>query len=65
MNKIKYSITKIKYNIGKYIRKEPFFYDENVQDIVNQIKKHGYAIVPSFYTKEECEALRNETDILL
>lgn len=56
---------RLKFNLVKNIKKESFQYNEEVQEIVYQIREEGYAIIPNFYSAEECEILRKEIDDLI
>jgi len=65
MGILKYSISRSKYEIGKYLRKKKYTINKDIQDTVIQIKENGYALVPDFYTQQECADLRNEIDGLI
>jgi len=65
MGKLKYLISQKKFKLGKFLRKKKYVYDDKIQDIVNQVKEKGFAVVPNFYTHEECTSLRTEIDKLI
>jgi len=65
MGTFKYMISRKKFEAGKLLRKEAYQYDEKVQNIVHQIKENGFAVVPNFYSADECAILRNEVDRLI
>mgnify|MGYP000609156785 CR=1 FL=1 len=65
MSKIKNIYSRLRFETGKFIKKDSYEKDETVQDIVNQLKEHGFAAIPNFYSKEECEFLRNEVDRII
>ena len=53
------------FQVKRYFKKEPFNYDNQVQNIVKKIEKEGFAVFPNFYNTNECENLRNEIDTLI
>jgi len=65
MEKLKYLMSQKKFKLGKLLRKQSYIFDDKVQDIVQQIKENGFAIVPDFYSQEECLVLRGEIDRLV
>jgi hypothetical protein len=50
---------------GKLKNKEAFEFNPKVQDIVAQIQENSFAVVPDFYSVEECAILRQEVDRLI
>ena len=65
MGTLKYMISRKKFEAGKLLRKEKYEHDEKVQDIVKQVKENGFAVVPNFYSADECAILREEVDRLV
>lgn len=61
----KYIFSKVKFELGKLLRKQSYIYNDKVQEIVKKIKENGFAVVPDFYTQEECLALKKEVDKLV
>jgi hypothetical protein len=56
---------KLFYEYSKYKNKEPYAYNREVQDIVSQIRENSFAMIPNFYSEEECQILRDEIDTLI
>ena len=38
----------------KFLKKESFKSDEEVQSIVKDIKENSFSVVPDFFTEDEC-----------
>ena len=53
------------FQVKRYFKKEPFNYDNQVQNIVKKIEKDGFVIINNFYNTYECNNLRKEIDILI
>mgnify|MGYP003965490345 CR=1 FL=1 len=49
----------------KFLKKESFKSDEEVQSIVKDIKENSFSVVPDFFTEDECNELREEIDRLI
>ena len=65
MGTFNYIIDRSKYEIGKYLRKEKYTINSDIEDTVAQIKKQGFALVPDLYNHQECCDLRHEVDRII
>lgn len=65
MGALKYQFSKVKFDLKKFLNKESYTYNKEVQDLVKQIQVDGFAVVPDFYNEEECKILRDEVDQLI
>ena len=53
------------FNALLSIRHGPTELNNEEKNILSVIKKEGFYIIPNFYSKTECDEIRNEIDILL
>lgn len=62
MSVVKYFTSKSKHLLGKLLRQQHYNFDPDVQDIVVDIRKSGFYMLPNFYSKEYCQKLIDEVD---
>jgi hypothetical protein len=65
MNRLRYCISRIRFLVKKIVKKQSYIYDDKVQDLVRAITQDGFAVVPNFYTEQECSLLRDGIDNLV
>lgn len=56
---------KASFELIKIKNKEPFIFNLEVQSIISQIRENSFAVVPNFYSEQECAILRDEVDRLI
>ena len=56
---------KVYFELMKLRKKESYECNISTKDIVKQIKKNSFVVIPNFYTDEECAELRKEVDKLI
>jgi len=65
MGRSKYVVSKFRFILKKFLKKQSYIFDGNVQGIVQTVSENGFAVVPNFYSEEECRLLRDEIDSLI
>ena len=59
---INMSQARVQFDEKKFKEKEPINIRNDIDDILDQLRINGYAVVEDFYSQEKCQSLRAEVD---